>query len=249
MAIKGKSKGRSARSVTRGPKPVYQPVKKRLVAKREFWLVILGILGTAVVVGLIVGFMAERNASSQDDLEARMRTTMSEYKGDVEAILSQIGQAQPPSGFSAFADFTKAVTDLQSAKPGDQVDPGSLQQTASDTIDKAKGAQKAFEDIDQEKLIQNKGFSTDLVLYIIESKESFVRAMELYQKAADALRLAAAAEGQQRAELATLAGGITRVANETLAHAYDQYVQAQSEAGVFAPPAPVPGLPTPTGAS
>ena len=35
MAIKGKSKGRSAKSVTPGPKPVYQPVKKRLLAKRE----------------------------------------------------------------------------------------------------------------------------------------------------------------------------------------------------------------------
>ena len=249
MAIKGKSKGRSTRAVTRGPKPVYTPVKKRLVAKKEFWLVILGILGAAVVVGLVVGFIAERNASAQDDLEARMGTTMTEYKGDVEAILSQVGQAQPPSGFNAFGDFTTSVTDLQNAKPGQEPDSSSLQQAASATLDKARGAQKAFQDIDEQKLVQDKGFTRDFVLYIINSRANFLRAMQLYEKAADALRLAAAADGQQRADLATLAAGVTRVANDVFGQAYSDYIEAQTEAGVFAPPAPVPGLPTPTGAT
>lgn len=249
MAIKGKSKGRSARSVTRGPKPVYTPVKKPLLAKREFWMVILGILGAAVVFGLVVGFIAERNASAQDDLEARMSTTMTEYKGDVEAILSQIGQADPPSGFNAFGDFTKAVTDLQAAKPGDPVDEASLQQTASDTVNKAKSALKAFEDIDEDKLIQNKDFTRDFVLYIINSKGNFIRAMELYREAGELLRMAAAAEGEQRTELVARAGAITSIANEIFGRAYSDYIEAQTEAGVFAPPAPVPGLPTPTGAS
>lgn len=118
MAIKGKSKGRSARSVTRGPKPAYQPVKKPLLARREFWLVVAGIVGVAIVAGLVVGFVIERNASAQDDLEARMRSTMSQYQGDVESILSQVGQANPPSGFTVFPDFTKAVTDLHNGTPG-----------------------------------------------------------------------------------------------------------------------------------
>jgi hypothetical protein len=245
MAIKGKSKGRSARAVTRGPKPVYTPVKKSLLAKREFWLVIAVILGIAIVAGLVVGFIAQRNASEQDDLEARMRSTMSQYQGDVESILSQIGQAQPPSGFTVFADFTKAVTDLQS---GTQADPESMKQAASDTIDKAKSALGAFQEIDQDTLIQGKGFSRDFVLYIINSKTDFVRSMELYREAGELLALAAQTEGPQRDQLVARAAAITRIANETFDRAYADYVEAQSEAGTFAPPAPA-GLPTPPGAS
>jgi uncharacterized membrane-anchored protein YhcB (DUF1043 family) len=246
LAIKGKSKGRGARSVTRGPKPAYTPVKKPLLARREFWLVVAGILGVAIVVGLVIGFIAQRNASAQDDLEARMRTTMSKYQGDVDSILSQIGQAQPPSGYTVFADLTKAVTDLQN---GAQSDAASLKQTAGDTVDKAKSALTAFQDVDEDALIRNKGFSRDFVLYIINSKGGFVRAMELYREAGELLRLAAEADGSQRDELVARAAAITSIADDTFAHAYSDYVEAQTEAGTFSPPAPVPGLPTPTGAS
>ena len=249
MAIKGKSKGRSARAVTRGPKPVYTPVKKPLLARRDFWMFVLGILGAAVVVGLVVGFIAQRNASAQDDREAQMQETVTQYKGDVEAILSQVGQANPPAGFNAFADFTKAATDLQAAKPGDQVDTASLEQTASDTVSKARSALKAFQDIDEEKLIQDKDFTRDFVLYVINSKGNFIRAMELYREAGELLRMAAGAEGDQRTELAARAAAITSVANEIFGRAYSDYVEAQTEAGVFAPSAAVPGLPTPTGAA
>ena len=247
MAIKGKSKGRSARSVTRGPKPVYTPVKKPLLAKREFWLVIAGILGVAIVVGIVVGFIAERNASAQDDLEARMRTTVSQYQGDVESILSQIGQANPPSSFNAFPDFTKTVTDLHDGTPGATTDPASLRQAASDTVAKAKSALKAFDEIAEDKLIQDKGFSRDFVLYIINSKGNFVRAMELYREAGELLNLAAGAQGTQRDELVTRAAAITSIANEVFSRAYSDYIEAQTEAGTFVPQAP--GLPTPTGAS
>ena len=118
MAIKGKSKGRSAKAVTRGPKPVYQPVKKRLLAKREFWLVILSILGVMVVVGLVAGFIAERNSSAQDELEQRMRATMSSFQGQVEPVLTTIGQAQPPAGYKVFTDLATAVDNLVAEKPG-----------------------------------------------------------------------------------------------------------------------------------
>ena len=246
MAIKGKSKGRGARSVTRGPKPAYTPVKKPLLARREFWLVVAGILGVAIVVGLVIGFIAPRNASAQDDLEARMRTTMSKYQGDVDSILSQIGQAQPPSGYTVFADLTKAVNDLRN---GAQSDAASLEQTAGDTVDKAKSALKAFQDVDEDALIRNRGFSRDFVLYIINSKGGFVRAMELYREAGELLRLAAEADGPQRDELVARAAAITSIADDTFAHAYSDYIEAQTEAGTFSPPAPVPGLPTPTGAS
>ena len=248
MAIKGKSKGRSARSVTRGPKPVYTPVKKPLLAKKEFWLVVAGVLGAAIVFGLVAGFIAQRNASAQDDLEARMRASMSRYQGDVESVLSQIGQASPPSGFDAFPDFTQAMSDAASGTPATPGSP-TLQQAAGDAVDKAKSALNAFDQIEEQKLIEGKGFSRDFVLYLIGSKENFVRAMELYRRAAELAILGEQAQGSQGQDLLAQAAAITNIANDTFSRAYADYVEAQTEAGTFSPPAPVPGLPTPTGAS
>jgi hypothetical protein len=134
---------------------------------------------------------------------------MSQYQGDVESILSQIGQANPPSGFNAFPDFTKAITDLQNGTTGAQTDSASLKQAASDAIAKAKSALKAFDQIAEDKLIQDKGFSRDFVLYIINSKGNFVRAMELYREAGELLTLAAEADGTQRDQLVARAAAIT----------------------------------------
>jgi hypothetical protein len=222
MAIKGKSKGRSAKAVTPGPKAVYQPVKKPLLAKREFWLVILSILGVMVIVGLVAGFIAERNASSQDDLEQRMRATMSSFQGQVEPVLTTIGQANPPVGFAAFTDLQTAIGDLAAEKPGAPVDSETLKQTATDAASSAEAALEALQQIDETALIQGKGFSEEFVLYVINAKGNF-------------------------AELAIRTRAIANAATEIFDRGYADYIQAQSNAGTFAPPAP--GLPAPTGTS
>jgi hypothetical protein len=247
MAIKGKTKGRSARAVTRGPKPVYQPVKKPLLAKREFWLVILSILGVMVVVGLVAGFIAERNSSAQDELERRMRAAMSSFQGQVEPVLTTIGQAQPPAGYQVFTDLSTAVDDLVSEEPDAPTDPKALTQTATGAATSAETALEALRAIDETELIRGKGFSEDFVLYVINAKGNLVRAMTLYREAAKLLELATDAQGAERAELAARSQAILNVATETFDRGYADYVQAQTAAGVFVPPAP--GLPAPTGAS
>ena len=245
MAIKGKTKGRSARAVTRGPKPVYQPVKKPLLAKREFWLVILSILGVMVVVGLVAGFIAERNSSAHDELERRMRAAMSSFQGQVEPVLTTIGQAQPPAGYQVFTDLSTAVDDLVSEEPDAPTDPKALTQTGAATS--AETALEALRAIDETELIRGKGFSEEFVLYVINAKGNLVRAMTLYGEAAKLLELAADAQGAERAELAARTQAILKVATEIFDRGYSDYVEAQSAAGVFVPPAP--GLPAPTGAS
>ena len=247
MAIKGKSKGRSAKAVTRGPKPVYQPVKKRLLAKREFWLVILSILGVTVVVGLVAGFIAERNASAQDDLEQRMRATVSGLQGQIEPVLTTIGQAQPPAGYTVFSDLATAVDDLEAEKPGAPADSKALKQTATDATTSAATALEALEAIDETALIRGKGFSEDFVLYVINSKGNLVRAMVLYREAARLLELAADAQGAERVALAARTRGILNAATEIFDRGYADYVEVQTKAGVFAPASP--GLPAPTGTS
>jgi hypothetical protein len=243
MAIKGKSKGRAAKAVTRGPKPVYQPVKKPLLAKREFWLVIGTILGVAIAAGLVVGFIAERNSSEQDELEQRMAAAASAFQGELEPILTTVGQPRAPSGFDAFAELGAAVASLEGEKPQEPADPEALTQTAADTAASAKVALEALEAIDETSLIRGRGFSEEFVLYIINSKANLVRAMILYREAAQLLELAADAEGAQRAELALRTRGVLDSANEIFARGYAEYVEAQTKAGVFTPSA----LPAPTG--
>ena len=220
MAIKGKSKGRSAKAVTPGPKPAYQPVKKPLLAKREFWLVILSILGVMVIVGLVAGFIAERNASAQDDLEQRMRATMSSFQGQVEPVLTTIGQANPPAGYVAFTDLQTAIGNLVAEKPGAPVDSKALKQTATDAATSAKTALEALQQIDETALIRGKGFSEEFVLYVINAKGNFVRAMTLYGEAAKLLELAADAQGPERAELATRTQAIANAATEIFDRGY-----------------------------
>jgi len=247
MAIKGKSKGRSAKAVTRGPKPVYQPVKKPFFAKREFWLVILSILGVLVVVGLVAGFIAERNSNAQDELEQRMRAAMSSFQGQVDPVLTTIGQAQTPAGYQVFTDLSTAVDDLVAETPDAPADPKALTQTATDAATSAKTALEALQSIDETALIRGKGFSEDFVLYVINAKGNFVGAMTLYGEAAKLLELAADAPGAERAELAARTKAILKAATEMFDRGYSDYVEAQTKAGVFAPPPP--GLPAPTGAS
>jgi hypothetical protein len=247
MAIKGKSKGRSAKAVTPGPKPVYQPVKKRLLAKREFWLVILSILGVVLIGGLVAGFIAERNASAQDDLEQRMRATMSSFQGQIEPVLATIGQANPPAGYTAFTDLQTAIGNLVAERPGAPADSKALKQTATDAAASAKTALDALQQIDETALIRGKGFSEDFVLYVINAKGNLVQAMTLYGEAAKLLELAADAQGPERAELAARTQAIMTASSEIFDRGYSDYVEAQSKAGTFAPPAP--GLPAPTGTS
>ena len=127
MAIKGKSKGRSAKAVTPGPSPSYQPVKKPLLAKREFWLVILSILGVVVIVGLVAGFIAERNSSAQDDLEQRMRATMSSFQGQSRARAHD-GRPGEPAGrvHGVHATSRRPSANLVAETPGAPADSKAL---------------------------------------------------------------------------------------------------------------------------
>ena len=96
-------------------------------------------------------------------------------------------------------------------------------------------------------MIRGKGFSEEFVLYVINAKANFVQAMTLYDEAAKLLELAADAQGPERAALAARTKAIANAATETFDRGYADYVQAQTKAGTFAPPAP--GLPAPTGTS
>jgi hypothetical protein len=241
MAIKGKSKGRSPRAVTKGPKPVYQPVKRPLLARRGLWLVVAGVFGTLLVGAIVAGFHLELDANRKDALEERMRTAVSEYQGDIDPILSAIGQPQPPSGYLVFTDLTQAVTDLEDETKDEPVDSRALAATASDAVASAKTALQALEQIDESAILQRKGFSEAFVLYVINSKGNFARAVSLYRETARLVALAADAAGPEREALAGSARGVLAAATEVFTRGYAEYVEVQTQANVFQPSAPIVG--------
>src|SRR3989304_107277 len=98
MAIKGKSKGKSAKAVTRGPKPAYVPVKKPLLARRGLWIGSASVLGVALIVGLAIGFLAQREQDEEEALAERMAESLGEYQGQLEPLLAGIGGPVAPPG-------------------------------------------------------------------------------------------------------------------------------------------------------
>ncbi|MEX2421830.1 MAG: hypothetical protein WD670_08445 [Actinomycetota bacterium] len=235
MAIKGKSKSRSSKAVTRGPKPVYQPVKKPFLARRGLWLVLAGVFGTVVVIGLIAGFIAQRTAGNQEALEQRMGDAIAQYQGELEPILASVGQPVPPLGYQAFAALDQAVSGLENESLEAPADPEALKTTADETIASAKAALEALQGIDELELIQGKGFSEEFVLYVINSKGNLIRSMFLFRETAEIVKLAADAEGPTRAALVGRARSVLDVASEIFGRGYSDYVEAQSKARIFEP--------------
>ncbi|HEY7659431.1 MAG TPA: hypothetical protein VIC58_02405 [Actinomycetota bacterium] len=248
MAIKGKSKTRSTKPVTRGPKPAYVPVRTPLLARRGFWIGVACALGVLLVAGLVVGFVLQRNADEQDELEQRMRTAVTELQGQVEPILGAIGQPVPPAAFQAFPELATAVTDLQNEGEGNPVDVDEIISTADDASASAVEAAEALGDIDEAEIVRGQGFSEAFVLNVIDAKGNMLRGVQLYEQTATLLSQAAQAEGSQRADLLEITSNLLSSADEVFARGYSDYLNAQTKAGVFQPVDPAEGqLPIPTG--
>ena len=235
MAIKGKSKGRTGRPVTPGPKPVYTPVKKPLLAKRAFWITIGSILGVVLLAGLVVGWLIERDSNADAELRERMQTAVNQYQGALAPILAILGQPVPPASFSGLPEFTQALTDLENETSDEPVTAEALHGTIDNTLQSVRNAEQALDELDESELASGKGFSQEFVLYVIGSKADIARAASLYREAALLLRMAADAEGPEREELVARARGVTDAAAELLSNGYSDFVQAQTEAGLFDP--------------
>jgi hypothetical protein len=235
MAIKGKSKSRGSRTVARGPKPAYVPVKVPWWRRRGLWIAIGTVLAIVAIEALVYGFAKERTDSREQEQLEQMSAAVNDYRAEVEPILATVGNAVPPSSFDAFPALATAIGALE----GEEVPEEALESvgtTAEDVSTTAGDAADLFEEIDVAALVTDQGFSREFVLYLLNSKDGFTRSMRLYREAALLLTLAVEAEeGPIRDGLVTRARGIHDLAEATFATAYADYVEAQIAAGVFAP--------------
>jgi hypothetical protein len=235
VAIKGKTKSRGAKGVTRGPKPAYVPVKTPLIRRSGLWISVGTLLVAALVVALAVGFVQERSDQREQDKIRQMATVVNQYRGQIDPILSAVGTPLPPTGFDGFPDLDTALAALEA---GD-IDGAGLKQagdSADSVASSARGAIGLVEEIPASDLLRGHDFSQEFVLYIVESRGNFLRGLKLYREAALLLSTAVDAESKAlRDDLTARARGVTTVADEVFARGYSQYVEAQSAAQVFDP--------------
>lgn len=238
MAIKGKTKSRGAKGVTRGPKPAYVPVKTPWIRRSGLWIA-LGTLVVAALVGaLAIGFLQEREDQREQDKVAEMATVVNQYRGQVDPILSTIGTTLPPTGFDGFPELDTSLAALEA----EEIDTAGLKQ-AGDSADAVASSARStialIEEIPTSDLLRGHDFSQEFVLYVINSQGNFLRGLKLYREAALLVSMAAETESPQlRADLTARARGVARVADEAFTRGYSDYVEAQSAAQVFDPFAP-----------
>ena len=235
MAIKGKSKGRGARTVARGPKPVYTPVKRPFWQKKTFWYGIAAVLAIAAVVGLIYGFMKERNDQRERDAIAREATAARSYGGQLDTILSSVGQ-QNATGFVAFPQIGSAL-DALDEDPASQ-DAEQLSSSLDDVAGTAKAAAESLAAVDAAKIVRNKDLDPTFIVYLLGSKDDITSGLRLYEQAAHLTALAATTTGPDQAALIARAKAIDTLAGDVFARGYDEYIQAQSMAHTFQPQFP-----------
>jgi hypothetical protein len=121
MAIKGKPKSRSKKTVAAGPKPAYVAVKTPLIRRRGFWIGLAAVVAVASLAGIAYGFAKEQTRSRDEELAKRLVTAATRYQSEVDPILAGIGSPSPPSSFTAMSSLTTALGDLQkgTSKPSD----------------------------------------------------------------------------------------------------------------------------------
>ncbi|MEX0743874.1 MAG: hypothetical protein WD248_05885 [Actinomycetota bacterium] len=235
MAIKGKTKGRGAKGVTRGPKPAYVPVKTPLIRRSGLWIALGTLLVAALVGALAIGFIQEGEDRREQDRIAEMATVVNQYRGQIDPILSTIGTSLPPTGFDGFPQLDTTLAALEA----EEIDRAGLKQATDSAESVASAARSAIglvEEIPTSDLLRGHDFSQDFVVYVINSQGNFLRGLKLYREAALLVSMAAEAESPQlRADLTARARGVAIVADEAFTRGYSEYVEAQSAAEVFDP--------------
>ena len=238
MAIKGKSKSRGTRTVARGPKPAYVPVRTPLLRRRGLWISVATVAVCALVVALGVGLIQQREDAEESERTDRMATAVDEYRGQIDPVLATVGQPQPPASFDAFPDLGTTLPVI-SANGADEAALDQAGTVAKDTASSAKSAASLIEDIPVADFIRDRGFSREFVVYMLDSQSELARAMKLYEQAARLVTMAIAFDDpSEMQDLLASADDLFAVAEDTFARAYADYVEAQAAADVFQPVGP-----------
>ena len=240
MAIKGKTKSKTKKAVTRGPKPTYVPVRKPFLARRGIQVGVLAMLFAVLAAGLWYGFAKQATrdrekarAARAAALQAREASIVGQFVSQMDTALGpDVGSKLPPGDrFGAFPGLKTSIEDMVAGK-GKQADAVS---SAKAVVSTAPIAYKAIEAIGVAKLLGGKGFPAGLIVSALDAQTKIGTALHLYEDAANLLLMAVAASGDQRTGLLASASSVLGTATSILDSGYTDYVNAQATAGVFNP--------------
>jgi hypothetical protein len=237
VAIKGKSRSRGTKGVTRGPKPAYVPVKTPLLRRRGLWVGVGVLLGLAAIAGITYGFVQERSRDREEAQQLRMATAVDDYGAAVEPMLTTVGQPLPPTSFDAFPELSTLFEALQA----EDVSADTLE-AAGSTADAVAGSARAaageLENLSATDLVAGRDLPADFVASVVDSHDDFLLSMDLYRQVGLLLSMAAETEDAAvRGDLVTRAEGVHDGAERAFARAYARYLEAQISAGTFTPSA------------
>jgi hypothetical protein len=235
MAIKRKSRSRPRGGVTKGPRPVYAPVKRPLRARRSFQITAILLVALVAAGGIWYGVAKERASERakerRDALAARERIVVTRYQGAVDPALSKVGNKLAPSGFSV---LPKLATDLEGLRKGNV----SVKTAGQDAVTAAQSAGSAVGDLSKIKpanMFGSKGLGAVVVRDGLNSHSKMLNALKLYETAAQLVRMATEATGSQRSELLDRASSVLDVASTVFQSGYNDYLNVQYSAGIFVP--------------
>jgi hypothetical protein len=233
MAIKGKGRSKR-RGVAAAPKPAYVQVKKPLLARRSFQIGVLVTIAVIALGSVTAALVVKHNANQRDALKEEETSIVRRFGASIDSNLSGVGQPFQTT-FTPFPDLSKDVADLKS---------GAL--TPADAIDKAKGYASAAREagtgilqIPAAKLIQG---HADL-LPLNDAQTLISDGLQVFEQAADALKLAAQASEADRPALIAHAEKLLSVAGAVFGDGYQKLVNERSRFDLLIPTQPT--APTP----
>jgi hypothetical protein len=231
MAIKGKSRPRSRRAVTPGPRPTYTPVKKPILARRGLWIGLLIVLVVGAAAGIWYGLAHERTQSRERALAERERTAALTFQATVAGALAGAGQPAPPDSFTPFPALTADVDGL--AKGSVKSKAAAPDATAARTG--ARSGWQALDRLDVGKIVANRGFDATYVNYFFNAKEKLEDGLKLYERAAVIVSRAVRETGARRTALLGDAKSLMGVAADLMNAGYSDYIQIQFLGHIYQP--------------
>jgi hypothetical protein len=241
MAIKGKTKARSRRTVTPGPKPAYVVRKKRFLARRGVRITLLVVLVVGAGAGITYGLVNERNQQREREADAQLRDTVTSYRDEVTPALTApgVGLADPSGRFVIAPDAFAVLSDLSDGKEPAKDASSTLDDTGKAIAD----ARKALAAIDTVELFRDKGLDPTVVSTAQSSQTQMVNGLTLYEEIVATIDMAVAADGSEREHLTDVAVNLTPTAKKIFDDGYADFQIVQQTAGIFVPPQSAGGVP------
>ena len=232
MAIKGKSKPKARKTVTSGPKPAYVERKRPLFLRRGFQIGVIIALVVFSTTGIAYGLHREQQRQAASELKAAEAKYVGQFKSQVLAALSGVGQPSQASGFDVLPDMTAAVSGLTT---GDTA-PTDAAHTAKTAADSAKKAYTELGQINTTRIIGGHGFDQVLARAAFNAQSGMVNGLKIYERVAKTLEEAASASGSERRHLLEAATGFIPTAKAVFGKGYLDFTDVQNSAGIFSPP-------------